>query len=180
MDEQHEREAFEALMTDGGKWPKAVERTPSGDYRLALTATAWRTWQAAWKAARSSEVADAARVIEWAMDPNRKRANLAFTAGPERQAAYWIEWAQQQWRPISSAPKDGTTIWVIDTGALSPRAGAAHFVDGEWRAGTPDDWATDEAPEEYWGTYPSPTHWMPLPKPPAQPVEAPQREGGAG
>lgn len=46
--------------------------------------------------AEPSEIADGARVIAWARDPNRKAANLAFTAGPERQAAYWIEWAQTQ------------------------------------------------------------------------------------
>lgn len=38
---------------------------------------------------------DAAAVIAWANTPGRKPANLAFTAGAERQAAYWIEWAQQ-------------------------------------------------------------------------------------
>ena len=43
-----------------------------------------------------SEIADAARVVAWARDPNRKPANTAFTAGPERQAAYWIEWTEQQ------------------------------------------------------------------------------------
>lgn len=40
------------------------------------------------------DIADAERVIAWARDPNRKPASLAFTAGPERQAAYWIEWAE--------------------------------------------------------------------------------------
>jgi len=43
---------------------------------------------------RSFEIADAARVIEWASTPNRLPANTAFTAGPERQAAYWIEWVE--------------------------------------------------------------------------------------
>lgn len=45
------------------------------------------------KAQPADERADAARVIEWATDPNRKPSHIAFTAGPERQAAYWIEWA---------------------------------------------------------------------------------------
>lgn len=40
------------------------------------------------------DIADAECVIAWARDPNRKPASLAFTAGPERQAAYWIEWAE--------------------------------------------------------------------------------------
>lgn len=42
------------------------------------------------------EIADATRVIAWAKDPNRIPAQLAFTAGPERQAAYWIEWTEMQ------------------------------------------------------------------------------------
>lgn len=42
---------------------------------------------------------DAARVIEWMRTPNRKPAQTAFTAGPERQAAYWIEIAQQDHFP---------------------------------------------------------------------------------
>lgn len=41
------------------------------------------------------EIADAARVIEWARSNPRRPANSAFTAGAERQAAYWIEWAEQ-------------------------------------------------------------------------------------
>ena len=39
-------------------------------------------------------IADFQRVVEWAKSKNRKPANLAFTAGPERQAAYWIELAE--------------------------------------------------------------------------------------
>lgn len=39
------------------------------------------------------DIADASRVLSWARDPARKSPGLAFTAGPERQAAYWIEWA---------------------------------------------------------------------------------------
>lgn len=44
----------------------------------------------------STEIADASRVLEWMRDPNRKPAQLAFTHGPERQAAYWIEIAQDR------------------------------------------------------------------------------------
>jgi len=44
----------------------------------------------------STEIADASRVLEWMRDPNRKPAQLAFTHGPERQAAYWIEIAQSE------------------------------------------------------------------------------------
>ena len=45
-------------------------------------------------AEQAQPVADAARVIEWATSTPRKAAVHAFTEGPERQAAYWIEWAE--------------------------------------------------------------------------------------
>lgn len=56
----------------------------------------YRGNQPTWVCPMPSEIADAARVVAWARDPNRKPANTAFTAGPERQAAYWIEWTEQQ------------------------------------------------------------------------------------
>lgn len=51
-----------------------------------------------------NEVADAARVIAWAKSNPRKPANIAFTAGPERQAAYWIEWTEKQNKNNGSNP----------------------------------------------------------------------------
>jgi hypothetical protein len=41
---------------------------------------------------------DPARVIEWMNSSPRKPANLAFTDGPERQAAYLIEMAESRVR----------------------------------------------------------------------------------
>lgn len=43
-----------------------------------------------------SHIADAARVIEWANENPRRPAHIAFTDGAERQAAYWIEWAENR------------------------------------------------------------------------------------
>ena len=40
------REAFEVRMTDGGKWPAAVEKGRGGAYLLAQTENAWTEWQA--------------------------------------------------------------------------------------------------------------------------------------
>lgn len=42
---------------------------------------------------RTTNWARADRVTAWMRDPNRKSANLAFTAGPERQIAYYFEMA---------------------------------------------------------------------------------------
>ena len=40
--------------------------------------------------------ANAAMVITWARSPNRSPANVAFPEGPERQAAFWVEFTEQQ------------------------------------------------------------------------------------
>lgn len=47
-----------------------------------------------YRARLQHDCADAGRVIAWAKDPIRKTPNTAFPAGPEREAAYWIEWAR--------------------------------------------------------------------------------------
>lgn len=39
---------------------------------------------------------DTERLLSWLKDPGRKPANLAFTAGDERQAAYWMEMAMAE------------------------------------------------------------------------------------
>jgi hypothetical protein len=75
------REAFEAYFSEGGKWPKAVER--SGDsYSLMQAAAAWRVWQEAERQCREQcalwlepqrndipatgkEFAAALRAMEW-------------------------------------------------------------------------------------------------------------------
>lgn len=44
------REAFEAWASDGGKWPRAVERSGDG-YVLMSTHHSWIAWQAALRSA---------------------------------------------------------------------------------------------------------------------------------
>lgn len=43
------------------------------------------------KVERANRLADVERVVAWMNDPQRKRAVNAFTDGPERQLAYWVE-----------------------------------------------------------------------------------------
>ena len=47
-----ERATFEAVASDDGKWPQAIERDAKGNYLLMQTAQGWRWWQEAWQAAR--------------------------------------------------------------------------------------------------------------------------------
>jgi|SRR5690625_55902 len=46
----HMREQFEDTMSSQGEWPQAIEKDLAGGYKLAITATAWETWQSAWEA----------------------------------------------------------------------------------------------------------------------------------
>ena len=83
-----------------------------------------------------------------------------------------------QWQPIETAPKDGTTIIIgwRDEKAWQQRMGAwdsEHSFkwndetdesesEGAWSDGAVDDWAYQET-----YSYPA-THWMPCPEPPTE------------
>ena len=67
--------------------------------------------------------------------------------------------SQDEWRDISTAPKDGTAILAYWSPVVEGAADAmdiALWADGGWR--DPDDI------EALYGT---PTHWMPLPPAPS-------------
>ena len=66
--------------------------------------------------------------------------------------------AENEWKPIETAPKDGAWIVVTSTHNKYYRA-CVQFYDGHWydtQEVTHDDLMENAA-----------THWMPLPKPPA-------------
>lgn len=72
-----------------------------------------------------------------------------------------------EWRPIETAPRDGTHILMYSADAMLPRMFLAFWslypseymqangIDGEWSY----TWEAQEVEVE-------PTHWMPLPEPP--------------
>jgi hypothetical protein len=45
-EKQKLREAFEAYITDNGKWPNAILKAPGGQYLLLRTSVAWQDWKA--------------------------------------------------------------------------------------------------------------------------------------
>jgi hypothetical protein len=47
------RSAFEAWVTDGGKWPQAALRTVGGAYSLMVARTQWTAWKAGSEAERA-------------------------------------------------------------------------------------------------------------------------------
>ena len=86
----------------------------SGPDFCASATAAWVAWDAR---PQGECIADFNRVAEWAKSANRKPAQLAFTAGPERQAAYWIEWA---WNNPNTAVSDGAPCATSPRNSCSP------------------------------------------------------------
>lgn len=77
--------------------------------------------------------------------------------------AAWNESPRHQWRPIESAPKDGTLIdlwaecWDANGKMVFRRIPNCHWYEDKNRSG----WV---------GLYSAeyPTHWMPIPEPPEE------------
>ena len=73
--------------------------------------------------------------------------------------------AEAGWRPRETAPRDGETVLVALCPVNGRRVTPAAYVGGKWLLldqHTPSDPSTMPADGEY-----APTHWMPLPTPPA-------------
>lgn len=84
-------------------------------------------------------------------------ANQAFEAGMRAGQ----QGATPKWRPIETAPKDGTEIDLWHEG---DRIADAYWKGGRW-------WAPNFDYDGCDGVIggPPPTHWMPLPAPPEEP-----------
>lgn len=63
-----ERAAFEAWISDGGRFPQAAARDQRGEYRLLQAYSAWKAWQAASAAqrARTADLCGNMAAISWA------------------------------------------------------------------------------------------------------------------
>ncbi len=85
-----------------------------------------------------------------------------------------IEALRQHWQPIETAPKDGTHVILTNGTAVSegwwehqepyirPERNAYGGIQDQAESDGYDDWL-----DALGGMQPSPTHWMPLPAPPA-------------
>jgi hypothetical protein len=70
----------------------------------------------------------------------------------ERVRAALAEKAELAWRPIESAPKDDGSVLIAD--AVAGAVGESQWIGDSWWTVDGDRWV-------------SPTHWQPLPAPPA-------------
>lgn len=96
--------------------------------------------------------------------------------------------AQQGWRPIESAPRDGTAVWVwcdhaAYIGYFEPAEAPWDKAPGQWflKAGFRRKRA-DQRQDEIYGTYAvdvAPTLWQPLPPAPSSVIPG-KTEGGEG
>ena len=72
------------------------------------------------------------------------------------------------WQPIETAPKDGTDILVWGSIEMSsrsrPHVGTEDIIRVCWSQGG-ESWVVTSVQADGW--VPEPTHWMPLPAPPA-------------
>lgn len=195
-EQEQEREAFEALASQNGRFPATVER--KGDtYYNPFTAATWRAWQAAraTPAVGAQERAEH-RVLTRCFDEAVEMLSqiLAHTklGALEDQAARVLSRCRGHqaarsaaqgavqvpaWQPIETASKDavradgadryGKRVLVWWPNVLEP-------VCANWwfRADRPScNFLTDGGRACY------PTHWMPLPAAPAHAGE--RSEGGA-
>jgi hypothetical protein len=69
-----------------------------------------------------------------------------------------------KWQPISTAPKDGSFILIFE---------ADDGTTGTVRVAR---WRDDTIPTGWTGSEHAPSHWLPLPQPPANPMPAPSNE----
>jgi hypothetical protein len=105
-------------------------------------------------------------LIRRAMEAGDLVFGLGPRGGAEETARAIVEALGPQWQPIETAPRDGTKfdLWIERD---SYRVTDAYWSDLQgW-------WCTDGdyGPEEPLplAIVPAPTHWMPLPAPPAGP-----------
>lgn len=82
--------------------------------------------------------------------------------------------AAQAWRPIETAPRDRTAVWLLCDGrryiGYYEPAAPPIWPEGKWYLkATVRPRPTESLPEEILGCYAhdaAPTHWLPLPAPP--------------
>lgn len=94
----------------------------------------------------------------------RAQAEIAIAVVRAHDAAA----PRNEWKPIETAPKDGTRLLAYEKGCALYEIWWQRNLGDQW-----DGWQDD------WDDEPEPTHWMPLPAPPLAPHEA-ETAGGEG
>lgn len=155
-----ERDRFEAALGRAclvGGTTYLLDRAEKAEVERDAAQADAEAW--ARKCAAADEMRDAALLAALQPDPDARQADLAKT-----------------WQPIETAPKDGTRVMLwrgfISHGEWSEMI-IAEWHDGEWlwpdpreNPSTHGEWTDYDLIDGY-GDASGPTHWMPLPTPPA-------------
>lgn len=160
-----ERKAFEAWTINaynetGADWN--LSRDSADEYRSFLVRCWWQAWQARAAIASAQRTQEPAEYSDaWLMARGESaERQLHAAASALIAAATHQEQAPAGWQPIETAPKDGTKFLGYRRGEIAT----------SYR--TPRDdcemWTFGGASGSF-EFYPNlrPTHWMPLPPPPA-------------
>lgn len=67
--------------------------------------------------------------------------------------------SHDRWKPIDTAPMDGTPVWAICMQAQNPTARVSYHALG-WQVISPPEKFSPPGPHRWW-----PTHWQPLEPP---------------
>ena len=112
------REAFEAYITDNGKWPNAILKAPGGQYLLLRTSVAWQDWRAC---AEALAPAPAQEPVAWLVSlPNEPELGEWFSEKDMGELGYTS-------KPLYTSPQEvGLTgpavAWRMrDTGFRRPK-----------------------------------------------------------
>jgi hypothetical protein len=106
-------------------------------------------------------VAEGVFVQQWKWDDERMVPGNDYVASSDYRK---LQRDVPQWRPIETIPKDGLPFLC---GWWSPTRDYFWICKAHWANGAVDGgWDGAREPWEV-----KPTHWMPLPKPPALPQE---------
>ncbi|MGB6230739.1 MAG: hypothetical protein WBF53_11515 [Litorimonas sp.] len=137
-------DAVREMLAEATPGPWKLALNPEGDYIICQDATG-----------------DALATEWFGSVPNTQ----LMSATPALAQA-WLD--AVEWRPIETAPKDGTRILTCRPGAVPAVSfWQTHF--GESRFGEDPETFMEQAHfEEYWQACDyQPTHWRPLPQPPS-------------
>lgn len=109
--------------------------------------------------------------VAWMYERDGKRQVSPSRVTSPRDAFYgWTETplytSPQGWRPISTAPRDGTVIFITSTSPLWKYPFPARWnKDSDW-------WDFADYPlNDVWGVSDLVDHWMPLPDAPPPPTD---------
>lgn len=118
--------------------------------------------------------------LQWAQErlANTERIAITLKSGAELDSwledmAYWMaivaDLTAGTWNPIETAPKDGTIVMLGAPGIVEVGYWQ-DFHKAETECGVPVECDVDEGwygSLDIWPSGKQPTHWMPLPLPPA-------------